>query len=871
MMKIKEILMLVCVLVLALAVTASADEIIFQSGLDNALFPTVTTDWTTSGYQSSEETYMTSGSGANVNAGRGEEQYIHVGSPGTTTQRGLLKWDISAMQSLAGAGQYVKVHSAKVNVSTRGDGSYGNVLTNVYLVNPANHEWTDKNTSGLNALPGAATWNFRKVNNVGPLGDPDPYRNEAWPINTYDQSGENTYIDWTGDLWCAPGCSMPGFDYDPEVIAQILTKYSDVMPLVYEQFSFQVPADAVDEWIYGSNAGLLLAPNDPAQNTGRLNVISSEFASGTVTYWQRPKLTITYSIETGDAPAYGIGGSIVYQSGMYNQFYTDPNVYYPYIGTDGTQDMYVNQQDRHRSLGADSMIRVGSPDYSTYQSNAMIKWNISDLHSLAGPGEHVEITGAHVKLVDQDSGRPDDPNGYEIYAFSGANADWIAGNTGAVLAGEATWNYRKVTVPGTSGATDQGVQWMGNWGQPDGSVDGGGSLANVDYGTELLGSWLTHKRPGGVYDSAFRREVVEFDIPAEVVQGWLDAANGGIILRSANELSLGYGLVTSSEYAQVSGGFPQYVTYEMRPMLTLTYAVMPGDAPTQSAGGAVLVDGFDISENDANGYDGTHDNYITGFSSDRGKSFGNSSYNWVGEVLSGYSTYKTLVRWDLSEVIDRAGGEYIRVDSAKIRLGTRGSGYGDPEINVHAIGAANSDWNQGSGSSYAIAGDSDWLFKTVSTNGQGQYDEPPQAGTRWAGSAYGANGLDVPGIDYDPAVTHSFVPNNTSAAYAIYDFDVPVHIVQDWIDGNNAGIILVNPDPEVGNTRMLSSEFGGPGDWRRPKLSLTYTIGGDAYTTETFGGILDADVSGAAGIPDGYVDMYDFAAFASEWAADETD
>ena len=861
MMKTKDFLMIICVLVLILAVPAGAIEIIFQEGLSNAL---------TSDYSGTADTFMASGSGGGyVNFGQGA--YLSVGGPSTGTQNAILKWDISALQSLAGGGQYVKIHSAKVELWTRSAG-YDDIVegVDVHVIKSANHDWVEGAGGGDLAAVGEPCWYFRKVAYVGP--DPaidvrpaapgtqtieDPW-SAAYPAGYYGP----TPLEWTGDPWLQDGCSRAGFDHDPTVLANIKTVNNLGDPaIVYEgPFIIQVPVDAAQEWVYGNNPGLLLKCHDDAQEDGVTNFVSSEFNSPAF-HEYRPKLIVTYTIETGDEPVYGDNGSIIYQVGLYNQFDTDANTYCPrYTGVQDATLYYSSTITNYNSGRADGL-SAGSPsavDYR-YTGNAVIKWDISELNTLAGVGEHVVISKAYVEFTDTATGYPDDPNGFAVYAINPANADWQEGTKlgEPATVGDMTWNFREVT-DGTP--PWDGIRWLGGTAVDSNTDRHGCSLEGVDHAVEPIARFAVDRWPSGPTEAMYG-----FEVPAELVQSWLDDVNAGIVIKPFDRLSEnGYLVFRSSDYAHGTASQPElyWKTYSNRPRLVLTYSVEQGIASTDEGGGAVFQDGID------NGlvadYQGTEDNFLGSYGSGRDYNNGQSGLMYVGtNPAYVYSTSKGILKWDLSALNTLAGGEYMRIDHVRVDMASIGTGYANQDADVVAIAAANADWTEGAQlGNPAQDGDSTWNYKIVNVT-------DPNFNVPWAGSV----GLSTPGTDYDPTVITTLETTEQSG-YQYYAFTIPNPVVQAWIDNpsDNAGLMFKTPViPDASIISYLTSDtlYDPPYYAGRPKLSLTYTIGGDPHTYECTENIA-SDISGSSGDPDCYVDMYDYAAFASEWAEDET-
>jgi len=587
MMKMKEFLMIVFVLVLTLAVPAGAIEIIFQNGIDNGL---------DSDYQGTEDTWLSGGGGGEY-GNMGATEQFYVGSTATA----ILKWDISALKSLAGPGEYVKIHSAKVDVVTRGSG-YADIAEgmDVHLLKPANHDWIEGD-GGDYAGVGEPCWYFRKVVYVGPDPDeavypglPDWRIGDPWTAAYPDGSYGPTPLEWTGDGWFANGALKAGFDYDPEVLANIKTE--DNMSENFEgPFQFLVPAEAVQEWVYGNNAGLLFKCHDDDEPVGGpTKFISSEYAPGEQTYPHRPKLTVTYTIETGNEPSYGDFGSIKFQVGLYNQFDTDPNVYCPRF--EGAQDnfLWLYGSSRNYNHGHSYRFMVGGKAFGgSPTANAIVKWDISDLNSLAGPGERVVIENAYVVLNDRGEGHPDDPNGFEVYAIKPANADWVEGTQRGSWAttngddpGDSTWNFLEVTAAFTHLEEPwEGVNWAGGAGRPYSSTGDplqGCSVSGVDFYPEVIAQWTTEHNGLDTHYGTY-----DFEVPRDIVQEWLDVANAGLTIRPFDTIrppDSGLQWMFSSDYAQAytSAGdpdpnpylaIPAWLTHSGRPLLGLTYSI----------------------------------------------------------------------------------------------------------------------------------------------------------------------------------------------------------------------------------------------------------------------------------------------------------
>jgi hypothetical protein len=179
-----------------------------------------------------------------------------------------------------------------------------------------------------------------------------------------------------------------------------------------------------------------------------------------------------------------------------------------------------------------------------------------------------------------------------------------------------------------------------------------------------------------------------------------------------------------------------------------------------------------------------------------------------------------LIRFDLASM----AGHYSTINSAKLRLFTEGSPVGADTINVFQVADANADWIEGVGTSAtgyggegaADGGAATWNFKV-----QAAYPDEFN-GQPWAGGAF--NGAGVAGTDYLTPALASFSFDNTIPAGTAIDIDLPVALVQQWINGINAGVILRGSEGNGAVNRIFFFASEYPTDpAKRPCLLIDYT------------------------------------------------
>lgn len=134
----------------------------------------------------------------------------------------------------------------------------------------------------------------------------------------------------------------------------------------------------------------------------------------------------------------------------------------------------------------------------------------------------------------------------------------------------------------------------------------------------------------------------------------------------------------------------------------------------------------------------------------------------------------------------------------------------DVQIGIFPLAVANAGWIEGEGNNTPAAdGEPTWFNKAAPS-------------TAWAG---GGNGARVAGVDYvDTAIaTLNF---NTGDASQFHEFNIPVALVQDWINNpsNNAGLDFVLLSTNALASEAAWMEFSSSNDSadNRPQLIITY-------------------------------------------------
>lgn len=213
-------------------------------------------------------------------------------------------------------------------------------------------------------------------------------------------------------------------------------------------------------------------------------------------------------------------------------------------------------------------------------------------------------------------------------------------------------------------------------------------------------------------------------------------------------------------------------------------------------------------QNGVDGYTGASDAQI-------GNS-GSADFNFGGST--GFDAYQfsyfhdfALIRFDLSSL----KGKAATVTSAELLLTQAPTSVngGRFPFELHAISAANAGWVQGT-SKGAVETDGAATYNNKASFGPGSESNVPWAGGEGLGD--GTNG------GYDPAVLGKGM-YDYSKGNQVIRIPLEAGAVQKWIDGDNAGMILIVPN--TGNSDKEASFFSSEDATaaNRPALVITYT------------------------------------------------
>lgn len=209
-------------------------------------------------------------------------------------------------------------------------------------------------------------------------------------------------------------------------------------------------------------------------------------------------------------------------------------------------------------------------------------------------------------------------------------------------------------------------------------------------------------------------------------------------------------------------------------------------------------------------YGGTEDTFLNSNTGAEHAGYGALTAALTGRetiVASGLVTYRTaLTRFDLSAM----QGQYSSINSATLTYYQAETGvqFADFEFGVHEVSAANGAWVEGT-SATGVAGNPDWEHLSHATQ-------------TWAGSP----GMQSPGVDY---VTPALATGTYTAGGAgsdrngtPYNFTLPVALIEEWIAGDNPGVVLQKTDLTTdGLFQFRTSEFTTIA--LRPMLTIDYT------------------------------------------------
>jgi hypothetical protein len=212
------------------------------------------------------------------------------------------------------------------------------------------------------------------------------------------------------------------------------------------------------------------------------------------------------------------------------------------------------------------------------------------------------------------------------------------------------------------------------------------------------------------------------------------------------------------------------------------------------------------------------DTYISGRPSNQNWDYSYDAYLQTGLLASTNDEMRSLVAFNVSSL----AGQYSSINSAQLRLRVLDGGnpaifnLATVTIGIYEILPANAGWQQNLAGSSNQSGNHyvTWNYK-LQTAGDAQ---PSYEGsTPWAGSA----GLSTAGVDYNPTPLFTFQTDLTKV-YGYLTVDLPVALVEQWVTGANAGLLIkCSPLPANDWAFMMSSRTGGDNG---PNLFVDYTV-----------------------------------------------
>ena len=212
-----------------------------------------------------------------INQGEPEEYSI------TETRYGLLKWDLSSLAALAGAGQRINVSSADVSISYTGTGE-ADTIVNLYFITEANADWVEGTGDGTTA-----------VLHVEP----------SWCYKSQE------LMPWASALGGLVGATVD-YEYDPNDpnTPEIDCSGNDQNGVSFTE-TVSIAAEKVEEWVNNpsTNGGLLL--RQKTETDSMVNFVSSDSASPALL----PVLTVTYTIGNAECGDIGTGQLVADLSG----------------------------------------------------------------------------------------------------------------------------------------------------------------------------------------------------------------------------------------------------------------------------------------------------------------------------------------------------------------------------------------------------------------------------------------------------------------------------------------------------------------------------------------------------------------------------
>lgn len=205
-----------------------------------------------------------------------------------------------------------------------------------------------------------------------------------------------------------------------------------------------------------------------------------------------------------------------------------------------------------------------------------------------------------------------------------------------------------------------------------------------------------------------------------------------------------------------------------------------------------------------------------------------NGYDYGGEVnihvgYNGSSYYRAVLRFDLSSVQSYlATHPEVTITGATLTLYQATSGAaGTALVNASALTDANAGWGVGVGNGTAggggpIAGAATWFNKNADGSGTPS-TTAGTAGTAWSGGTGGGTiGTTLASLAFDQAQA-------VGTAYTL-NFDPTGTLVQHWLTGTNAGLLLAPGDTSSIHPYFYGSKWGSSSNYRKPELNITYTV-----------------------------------------------
>ncbi|MCC7351237.1 MAG: PEP-CTERM sorting domain-containing protein [Phycisphaerales bacterium] len=183
----------------------------------------------------------------------------------------LLKFDVS---SLAGQGT---IQSATLRLYQRNQGGSGGDFTfpfNIYQVADANAGWLQGGSSYAAALPGEVCWDYLSYDATTPTEWAG-----AGPYTNLEPTHGNRGVSVSGTDFIATPLAIGNYTQDTSGVSN------------GHEFSINIPVSAINHWIGGPNAGMMILADVAQAGSGYASFFSSDEANIAL----RPALDITFA------------------------------------------------------------------------------------------------------------------------------------------------------------------------------------------------------------------------------------------------------------------------------------------------------------------------------------------------------------------------------------------------------------------------------------------------------------------------------------------------------------------------------------------------------------------------------------------------